>query len=44
MLFNAQPPLDLATYGGGGGAAYDPAMHRAGAVGRFYLLGATYRF
>jgi iron complex outermembrane receptor protein len=43
-LFNSPPPLDLQTYGGGGGAAYDAAMHQAGAVGRFFTVGANYKF
>jgi iron complex outermembrane receptor protein len=38
------PPLDMATYGGGGGAAYDAAMTQAGAVGRYFILGAAYKF
>jgi iron complex outermembrane receptor protein len=40
--FDTQPPVDLQTYGGGGGLNYDPAMHQAGAVGRFYSVGATF--
>jgi iron complex outermembrane recepter protein len=43
-LFGAQPPLDVVTYGGGGGSAYDAAMHQAGAVGRFFMIGANYKF
>jgi iron complex outermembrane recepter protein len=43
-LFNRPPPLDIVTYGGGGGLAYDAAMHQAGAVGRFFTVGATYKF
>jgi len=43
-LFNANPPLDLQTYGGGGNLAYDAALHQDGAVGRYFTLGATYRF
>ncbi|HXQ64469.1 MAG TPA: TonB-dependent receptor, partial [Steroidobacteraceae bacterium] len=43
-VFNTPPPLDVVTYGGGGGAAYDAAMHQAGAVGRFYTVGLTYKF
>jgi len=42
-VFNRAPPLDLATYGGGGQLAYDPAFHQAGAVGRFFTLGVTCR-
>lgn len=41
--FDRQPPLDLNTYGGGN-LPYNPSMHQAGAVGRFFSLGATYTF
>jgi iron complex outermembrane receptor protein len=41
---NAPPPLDAVTYGGGGGAAYDAALEQAGAVGRYFTVGATYKF
>jgi len=43
-LFNSPPPVDLETYGGGGELAYDAALHQDGAVGRFFLIGATLRF
>jgi iron complex outermembrane receptor protein len=43
-LFNVVPPVDLQTYGGGGELRYDAALHQDGAVGRFYLLGATFKF
>lgn len=43
-LFNANPPVDLQTYGGGGELPYDAALHQDGAVGRYFTLGATYRF
>jgi len=51
-LFDKEPPADLQTYGGTGsnsssagtGAPYNPSMHQAGAVGRFFSIGATYRF
>jgi iron complex outermembrane receptor protein len=43
-LFNTQPPVDLATYGGAGGLAYDSALHQDGAVGRFFLIGANLKF
>jgi iron complex outermembrane receptor protein len=44
-LFNRQPPLDLQTYGGGGELAYDTAFGgQTGAVGRFFTIGATYKF
>lgn len=41
-LFGEPPPLDIQTYGGA--AAYNPAMHQAGAVGRFLNIGGTYTF
>jgi iron complex outermembrane receptor protein len=43
-VFNKPPPLDMQTYGGGGGASFDGAFHDAGAVGRFFSIGATYTF
>jgi iron complex outermembrane receptor protein len=43
-VFDRAPPLDMVTYGGGGGLAYDAAMHQAGAVGRFFSIGGTYKF
>jgi iron complex outermembrane receptor protein len=43
-VFDKPPPLDLQTYGGAGGAPFDGAFHDAGAVGRFYSIGATYTF
>jgi iron complex outermembrane recepter protein len=43
-VFNKPPPLDMQTYGGGGGASFDGAFHDAGAVGRFFSIGCTYRF
>jgi len=42
-VFDRQPPLDLNTYGGGN-LPYNPSMHQAGAVGRFYSVGLTYAF
>ena len=42
-VFDRQPPLDLNTYGGGN-LPYNPSMHQAGAVGRFFSVGATYTF
>ena len=39
--FDRGAPLDLATYGG---VSYNPALHQAGAVGRFFSVGATYDF
>jgi iron complex outermembrane receptor protein len=44
-VFNRDPPLDVATYGGGASLAYDTAFGgQSGAIGRFFLLGATYKF
>ncbi len=43
-LFNSDAPVDLQTYGGGAELHYDASLHQDGAVGRFFLLGATYRF
>jgi iron complex outermembrane receptor protein len=43
-LFNADAPVDLQTYGGGAELHYDAALHQDGAVGRFFVLGATYKF
>ena len=42
-VFDRQPPLDLNTYGGGN-LPYNPSMHQAGAVGRFFSVGVTYTF
>jgi outer membrane receptor protein involved in Fe transport len=42
-LFDSQPPVDLQTYGGGGELAYS-TLDQDGAVGRFFLIGATYKF
>jgi iron complex outermembrane receptor protein len=42
--FNRPPPLDPVTYGGGGGAAYSAALEQAGAVGRYFVVGASYKF
>jgi hypothetical protein len=41
-LFNAQAPIDAQTYGGGV-LAYDGAFEQDGAIGRFFLVGATYK-
>ena len=43
-LFNADAPVDLQTYGGGAELHYDAALHQDGAVGRFFMLGATYKW
>lgn len=42
-LFGTQPPVDLQTYGGGAELAYS-TLDQDGAVGRFFLVGATYKF
>jgi iron complex outermembrane recepter protein len=42
--FNRPPPLDPVTYGGGGGQAYTAALEQAGAVGRYFVVGAAYKF
>jgi iron complex outermembrane receptor protein len=42
-LFNTPPPIDVSTYGGGGGGLYS-TLDQAGAVGRFYNIGVSYRF
>jgi iron complex outermembrane receptor protein len=42
--FNRQAPIDAQTYGGGGGYPYDPSLHQDGAIGRFFLVGANYKF
>jgi iron complex outermembrane recepter protein len=42
-LFDSLPPVDLQTYGGGAELAYS-TLHQDGAVGRFFLVGATYKF
>jgi len=43
-LFNSDAPVDLQTYGGGAELHYDAALDQDGAVGRFFLVGATYKF
>jgi len=43
-LFNQPPPLDLETYGGGAELAYDQSFHQIGAIGRFFTVGASYKF
>lgn len=42
-LFNSPPPVDLQTYGGGAELAYT-TLDQDGAVGRFFLVGATVKF
>jgi iron complex outermembrane receptor protein len=44
-VFNRAPPIDVGTYGNASTlTAYNPAFHQAGAVGRFFSVGAKYRF
>jgi iron complex outermembrane receptor protein len=44
-VFDTPPPVDLQTYGAApSNAPYSPAMAQAGAVGRFFNVGATYTF
>jgi iron complex outermembrane recepter protein len=43
-LFDKGPPVDMSTYGGSGGSAYNPSLHQAGAVGRAFSLGMDYKF
>ena len=44
-LFNASAPLDWATYGGALGAVpWNPSLHLAGAIGRYFNVGMTYNF
>jgi iron complex outermembrane receptor protein len=42
-LFDSPPPVDLQTYGGGAELAYT-TLDQDGAVGRFFLVGATFKF
>jgi iron complex outermembrane receptor protein len=41
-VFDKPPPLDMQTYGSAGN--YSNAFHDAGALGRFFSVGATYTF
>jgi iron complex outermembrane recepter protein len=44
-VFGTPPPVDLQTYGAApSNAPYSPALAQAGAVGRFFNVGATYTF
>jgi len=44
-VFNERAPLDWVTYGGALGAApWNPSLNLQGAIGRFFNLGATYKF
>jgi iron complex outermembrane receptor protein len=41
-VLGTNPPVDMTTYGSPANLPYNPAMHQAGAVGRYLTLGATY--
>jgi iron complex outermembrane receptor protein len=46
-LFNQNAPLDYATYGGGTNSSaipYQPSFAQYGAIGRYFTIGAQYRF
>jgi iron complex outermembrane receptor protein len=43
-MANNLPPVDLNTYGGGGQLAYNGSFSQEGAIGRFFMVGATYKF
>ncbi len=43
-LFDRAPPLDISTYGGGGGGLYSSGMHQIGATGRFFTAGFAIDF
>jgi iron complex outermembrane receptor protein len=44
-MFDRQPPIDFNTYGNSSTqTAYNASLHQAGAVGRFFSLGANYSF
>lgn len=43
-LFDKPPSFDDVTYGGGGGAAYSAGLEQIGAVGRYFTVGANYKF
>jgi len=43
-LFDKEPPLDFQTYGSAASTFYNPALHQSGAVGRFFNIGANYKF
>ncbi|SFG00197.1 iron complex outermembrane recepter protein [Duganella sp. CF458] len=43
--FDKAPPIDVATYGNSGNlTSYNASLHQAGAVGRFFSIGASYSF
>lgn len=44
-LFDKAPPIDVATYGNANNlTSYNASLHQAGAVGRFFSVGANYSF
>ena len=46
-LFNQNAPIDYATYGGGQNSSdipYQPSFAQYGAIGRYFTVGAQYRF
>ena len=44
-LFNKVPPVDVQTYGSGTNFyPYDAAFEQGGAVGRYFMIGATYSY
>jgi iron complex outermembrane recepter protein len=44
-VFDKAPPIDVATYGNAGNlTSYNASLHQAGAVGRFFSIGASYSF
>jgi iron complex outermembrane recepter protein len=44
-LFNRTAPLDYSTYAGFGTTGpYDPSLHEDGVIGRFFMVGAEYKF
>jgi len=44
-LFDEEAPEDWQTYGASGGLVpFNPSFHTAGAIGRFFTIGVTYRF
>jgi iron complex outermembrane receptor protein len=43
--FDRQPPIDVATYGNASAqTSYNASLHQAGAIGRFFSVGANYAF
>jgi len=44
-VFDKQPPIDVATYGNANNlTSYNASLHQAGAIGRYFSLGANYTF